>query len=373
MSERSTTRTLPGLAAIGDFLHWWGGELRATIPPSVMKLFAGEAAHIRVDLTGNRGALTLTSRHGARSLGSCDLLGGSDAQLAEYAATIREQLPERVAVDLYLPGERVLLQELSLPLATEANLDNVFRYEIDRFTPFRADQACNAYRVVGRFPERDQLRVRLAVAPAEYIEQLRVGLARLGLHAAAIYPRSNESTSDRPEASWNMLPEAQRPVAEPLLNGANRRLLGLLAGVLILAFGLPLYWQHATLAELQQNTTTLQHAAAQTGDRLQELRARQAARDALLQHRGATPDKLQIVKDLTGLLPDNTWVTRLEINNNRSVTIQGESAKASDLVAILEKYPLFRNVEFAAAVSRNPVSNLERFELKMSLVAGGTP
>lgn len=373
MAEPSTKRTSLSLAAIGDFFRWWGGELRASIPPGVMKLFAGELAHVRVDLSGSRAALTLIARHGNRSLGSCELLGGTDQQLAEYAATIREQLPERTAVDVFLPADRVLVQELSLPLATEANLANVFRFEIDRFTPFRADQAGHAYRVVGRFPERDQVRVRLAVAPAEFIEQVRAGLAKIGLRAAAIYPGQHELAHERPEASWNMLPEAQRPIAEPLLDTTNRRLLAAVAALLLLALGFPLYWQRTELADLQERTATMQRASAQTGERLQELRARQAAREALLKHRGATPDKLKIVKDLTGLLPDNTWVTRLEINTNRSVTIQGESAKASDLVAILEKYPLFRNVEFAAAVSRNPASNMERFELKMSLVEGGAP
>ncbi|MCC6202934.1 MAG: PilN domain-containing protein [Gammaproteobacteria bacterium] len=373
MANANTTRTRHGVTVVTDFLHWWGGELRRAVPAVVTKLLSGEVAEIHVEIAGDRATLGLTARAGSRSLGSCELLTGAEQQLAEYAATIREHLPERVQVAVHLPADRVLVQNLALPLATEANLDNVFRFEIDRFTPFRQDQVRSAYQVTGRYPEKDQIRVRLAVAPADYIERIRAGLARIDLTATAIYPPLDARAGERPGSGWNMLPAAQRPVAAPLLDKTNQGLLVALAALLVVALGLPLYWQHAQLAALQDRTATLQRATAQTAARLQEWRTRRDARDALLAHRAATPDRLRIVRDLTGLLPDNTWVTRLELNANGSVTIQGESNKASDLVAILERYPLFRNVTFAAAVSRNPVSNMERFELKLALTEGVQP
>lgn len=59
---------------------------------------------------------------------------------------------------------------------------------------------------------------------------------------------------------------------------------------------------------------------------------------------------LQLLKELTDVIPANTWFTDLRYKENK-VEIAGYSSSASSLIPILESSPLFAKVEFSAPVT----------------------
>jgi general secretion pathway protein L len=55
---------------------------------------------------------------------------------------------------------------------------------------------------------------------------------------------------------------------------------------------------------------------------------------------------------LTAALPDDTWLTSLTLHQ-RKLTLEGQSAAATRLIATLATTPRIRNPGFAAPVLRN--------------------
>ena len=71
---------------------------------------------------------------------------------------------------------------------------------------------------------------------------------------------------------------------------------------------------------------------------------------------------MSVLTELTAILPDTTWVQRLEIKSHRARLI-GTSKTAASLIAIIDNSARFRNAAFNAPVTRNPATGSEQFQL----------
>jgi general secretion pathway protein L len=79
------------------------------------------------------------------------------------------------------------------------------------------------------------------------------------------------------------------------------------------------------------------------------------------------PSKLEILKELTTILPDDAWLTNLTFNENK-VIINGFASSASSLIPLLDKSPLFQEVEFVSPITKGRELS-ERFKIKLELEA----
>lgn len=75
---------------------------------------------------------------------------------------------------------------------------------------------------------------------------------------------------------------------------------------------------------------------------------------------------LNILKELTVLLPNNVWLTRVRVFESQ-VSIEGYSPSATLLIPKLDGSKLFKKVEFAAPTFKDPKQNMDRFQIKMEL------
>jgi Tfp pilus assembly protein PilN len=75
--------------------------------------------------------------------------------------------------------------------------------------------------------------------------------------------------------------------------------------------------------------------------------------------------KLNLLQEVTHLLPDGTWLQELHISEE-TVEINGYSTHAADLVPPLENSPYFTQVEFTAPIIRDN-QNREVFRIRMRL------
>ena len=134
-------------------------------------------------------------------------------------------------------------------------------------------------------------------------------------------------------------------------------LLGLLLGFVVL----PAIEQRRYLAELNAEMKRLEPAAlrAQSLDRRIALdRAKIAALDDFRRRPQAD---LDVLNELTRLLPPQVWTNSIEISPD-SVVIAGEADQAAPLLKLLDSSPLFQNSEFALSVTHN--AQTEQFRIK---------
>jgi len=330
-------------AGLGGAFAGWTGELAALLPAPLRRAFGLESDPLVVELEGERLRLRPP--------------GGAPVE-TELAAPDRARVLKRAGVGerdlvLRLPGERRLVRSVELPRAAETELAQVLALELDRQTPFRAEQVYFGHAVESR-GERS-LKVRLWVVPREVAD------ARLQRLAAA------DLRPDRVEAA------AGEPLALPGLaerrggiGAANRLLVLLLVGLFAAWAVLPQWLAERRLAGLQAERAAAAPALAEVRALAEERQRLTGGAAEAVRLKAEAPSPVRILEELSRLLPDDTFLGQFNVVDGR-VEIEGATASASALVPILEGSPLFAKVTYRAPVSAEPVTKRERFQFVLEL------
>lgn len=356
-----------GVDTLKQFWRWWSSELSQLSPSGLSRYFSKNVGTLSIYLEQDVARFQLKTESGKRLLGVADLDSVDDQALKELKNNFLVDIPEGVSVEVYLPSENLLVSEQFLPLATEDNLDSVLKFEIDRLTPFHSEQVSYGYQVKARYPENDKIQLELSVLQKTYLEQLLYRLKLLGLTPDAIWPTLHNEGSLIP--TQNLLPLDQRPTVESIWDNRARQF-GVVAALLLLGvLAYPAYQLDLNISSVEKRISNIREPAMVVGRKQSLLASRLAAQDILVQRKNLSPGKLNIIREVTKLLPDNTWVSRLKIDD-QGVNLQGESRKASDLIELLEKSEQFQNVVFVSPITRNSSTNMERYEIRMELGSG---
>jgi len=75
---------------------------------------------------------------------------------------------------------------------------------------------------------------------------------------------------------------------------------------------------------------------------------------------------IKIIDELTQLVPDDTWLTRFSILKGE-IQLQGESNTASSMIPVIESSNNFTEARFRSPVTRNNISNKDKFNLTAKL------
>jgi Tfp pilus assembly protein PilN len=78
------------------------------------------------------------------------------------------------------------------------------------------------------------------------------------------------------------------------------------------------------------------------------------------------PMALNVMKELTTILPKTVWLTRTRITEE-TVEIEGYANAATEILTKLEQSNLFKKVEFTSPTIRDAKMNLDRFVIKMEI------
>jgi general secretion pathway protein L len=112
------------------------------------------------------------------------------------------------------------------------------------------------------------------------------------------------------------------------------------------------------IADLKTQVSFIEQKQKEADEITKELRFFDAAKNS-------QPRKLEILKELTGILPNDAWLTNLAFDENR-VVINGFASSASSLIPILDNSSLFQNVEFASPITKG-MNSSERFKIKLEI------
>lgn len=122
----------------------------------------------------------------------------------------------------------------------------------------------------------------------------------------------------------------------------------------------------AELRRLDAEIEALRPAVADVEKSLGDLAAVRERIGVLGEGAASRGEALSILRELTGRLPDGTWLTGLRVED-RKVELDGLSPSASEIFPLLTQDGRFRGVEFASPITRQP-DNLERFRIRAEFV-----
>ncbi|MGY3450432.1 PilN domain-containing protein [Bradyrhizobium sp. USDA 4353] len=270
-------------------------------------------------------------------------------------------------LEVTLRADRFLWRPLELPKRAVEFLDPMIRSQIDRLTPWAAQDAVFG----GTEPvdiSADRIRTNIIAAPRTSIEPL-LRLAE-SWRAAGIVLIA---------APWDSPHELAKPTATRLIEhklrgawdaGRVRRVLTaalVVAGLAAtLSFGITsilsgkLEEQHRVLSQrISERRAALRSDAAGADN---------SAFGALLRSKQERAASVLVLEALSRVLPDETYVTELRIDRSR-LLITGISRDAPALIGLLEQSEHFNQATFSAPTTRAADESGERFHIEVGLKA----
>lgn len=348
LSAPARASDVPALAQA--FLRWWGGELASMLPTWLVG-----APRPRTTLYASNDAWRISSPgNGARPFTVAP--SASDQDLAEQL--MRDGAKHELSrLDVVLPRASALIRHVELPIMSDAAARSAVELQIDRLSPFAADAARFAYRVIERDEAAGKMDVEVAIIPAARIEPLERRLQNLGLAPASI----DVEGADGERVGFNL---RTPPNAD---DRRRRRVLDLsiaLAAAIVWMFALHAWGTAADseIANWQLKIAELRPAAEQSAALRRRIDALTAPYAIANAHDPARA--LTILDELTRVLPNDTRVLDFKLDGD-DLRIQGLSAGAPELIAKLEASKLFKDVKFASPLTRRAETTLDRFEISM--------
>jgi general secretion pathway protein L len=333
------------------FLVWWGHELAPLVPRRVSQWFADQREQIWVRLEPDAVALRAPAGEERRlELGG----DGAEAARAEIARELSAH-EERPDVVLCLAEARVLCRQLQLPAAAEQNLRQVLGFEMDRQTPFRADQVYYDQRIVRRDADGKQIVVELALVPRAAVEAELARAESLGLPLDAL-----DAEHAGARLGYNLLPPERRAPRRQLWLRLD---LALGAAVLVL-LGVTMVQSLANreraLEALREHTQRVQTEARAVAVLRKTLKEAVDGANFLAERKRARPVVIDLLLDVTLLLGNDTWLQRFSLNGDQ-VQLQGQSREAASLIAVLQKSPMLEGPALQGAITPDARTGKEQF------------
>lgn len=344
-----------------EFLDWWCQQLRDLVPRHWRGRDPAQAG-LFVTLDSLPADTHATVRLSLRRKGHENELGrfvldaaGTRAALRVIAASGRTG-----PVVLVLPQTALLDREVVLPLAAERDPERVLHYEMDRITPFTADEVFWSWAVERRDRALGRLHLRLLLAPKASLQDLFATLTRIGAPPSALEGRT-PGGSNRQIRLGRPPSRSERWRRRALVAGATG-----CAGLAVVAGVQPFVHQSLVRNDIEARIAALRPRVEQAEAMRRHIAATKAGGDVLAAERARVGDALQAIAVVTDLLPDDTYLTDFVLRE-RKLTLSGESTAAAKLIVALSADAMIRNAAFAAPVTRGENSHADLFSIRAEL------
>jgi general secretion pathway protein L len=338
---------------VREFFSWWFEQLADLLPQELRRSALSTADALVVTPIGPLG-------HGVEAVAVDLRRSGKETPLGRFGlgAVGLAELPRTAGKTtvLQLQEADVLGKTVTLPLAAERELDQVLAFEMDRETPFKAEELYWNHRTIAADRQNGRLSVRLSLVPKANLDPLLAALAQIGIEPTRV------EIADGSDKGFYV----------PLVGDGGRahqtsnRLLWLAAACCAaLALGAivtPFVRQELNFASLNREIALGRTAAAEADSLRQEIDRLSGSAGFIESERDKAGRPLVVLAATTRILPDDTYLTEMELRQ-RKVTLSGRSAAAARLIGAFAADGQFRNPAFSAPVTRLEALKSELFTI----------
>lgn len=335
---------------MSEFFDWWAGQMH-DLMPARYRSTAGEADGWIVRAEDD-GRLALLARARGR-----ETVKARVAPDASGMTQLRSITSGRRALLLRLPAHVLLERDTTLPLAAEGDLARVLGYEMDRITPFRAEQLYWSFRLLRRDRARGALHVRLCMVTRLAADPLLELLRAAGLKPGALTLAGADGRVRHIDLA--VARTRRRPLLVPALAG----LCGVLA---LISVAGPIVDDLRRIEASRADIERLKPEVALVDALRRRIAAAAGGSDVFAAETARVGQVLQALAALTEILPDDTWLTTLTLHE-RVLTFTGQSARAARLIPALAADPALRNPAFVTPVTRADSNGADLFSIRAEL------
>jgi general secretion pathway protein L len=346
-----------------EFLRWWLAQLAASLPAGLRGRDTDVLTATVVALTSPPGASPVTVEVTRPGRGRLPLrqqpMTLSDAGIAELRDALGPGRPPPVR--LRLPHGVLLERDVILPIAAERAPEQVLHYELDRLTPFRADEMLWGFEITERDRTRGRLLLRLTLAPLAILSPLLDCLRRIGV--VPVLLEAEPPAGNTAQRRRRIVLGSARPSRHPK---GLRMAWAACAALAVAAAAVPFIGQSLALAAIQARIDALQPSVAEAEALRRHAAAVAASDDVMQSERQRLGDPLLALAAATEALPDDTWLTDLTLHQ-RKLTLAGQSRDAVRLIGRLSAESGLRNASFTAPVTRSQTGRGDLFSIGAEL------
>jgi len=261
--------------------------------------------------------------------------------------------------ELRLRGARVLFRPLELPQRATEFLAGVVRAQIDRLTPWSANDAAFGWSAPAH-AGADRIVVTVAATARAMVQPIVDALVAAGAEAVAVTaapPDAAPITMLEHRASGTLdVVRVRRALVAVLI------VTGLLAGVSLSVAGLA-----GMKLATEQEELTRRIAERRMAIRLgREGGPVATPLRALERRKYQNPSSVIVLEALSQILPDHTYVTELRIEGDK-LRVIGITRDAPSLIRLMEQSPNFTRATFFAPTTRAPSDPGERFHIEAQI------
>jgi general secretion pathway protein L len=261
-----------------------------------------------------------------------------------------------------LKPDQVLFRSLDFPKRAVDFLDGMIRSQIDRLTPWAANDA-----MFGWSPPADLAneRIQLQLAATSKARMQPLVQFATSLRIASISAFAEAPSDEGGSGKIKMFETSLQRTAGQALDVPRLLRLVLLGGGLatVASMMVAAYFGSGLDAEQQQ----LQRRITERRAALRLNRADGgSALDLLAKRKQTTPSSVIVLEAMSRVLPDSTYVTEFRIEGDK-VQVVGLTQDAPSLVKLMEQSPQFSQATFFAPTTRSQNDPAERFHIEARL------
>jgi general secretion pathway protein L len=362
-TQLARLRTRYARTPLPRFFAWWGRELVSLLPARWREQLAERTDAMLLEAQASDLVIWRQSGERTREIGRISLAEPVDVQKTSFAR-LRNQLDDPDLRRFYcIAPERTLRRNINLPAAAENNLRQVLAFEMDRQTPFKADQVYFDYRVnVVPGPERN-LAIELTVVPRAQLDNELVKIAGIDTSLDGVDCWQNGTGSQR--AGLNLLPLDRRIKRKNIGLRMNLALAGAAIVLLVTVMSQSLANRQSALDAMTAEVAKAQTDAKQVSQLRKTMQDTIDSANFLSRKKHESPLMVDLLNDLTVRLPDDTYLERLNVDEKNKIELQGLSEDASKLIGLLNKSELLTNPSVQGTIQPDPRTKKDRFNITL--------
>jgi general secretion pathway protein L len=260
-----------------------------------------------------------------------------------------------------LDGTLVLGSELDLPIAAERALQQVIRHQLGRLVPLDPNAVYFTHHIIQHSRDAKSMRVRVLMSKKAVVDGAVELASRLGLHVKVVVAGSGDGPGDH-VVIWR---QRERRITISARRIWLRGLEAATVGVLLLAGGLYVSRLNQQVVLLRHEVGELKRGSAKTTVLLSDLTHLKATLASVqARQSGALP--LEVIGELTRLIPNDSWIYQLAIRG-KSVEAAGYSPRPTELISSIASSRRFINPKFRSPITLAPDGAGNRFDLTFDI------
>jgi len=350
-------------SSIHAFFEWWVTELKSLVPEQYRKKLFTDTNELYILHSGEEVQLWQLVDQQLQLLTPDNSVADREwwHQLNHHVAAADQES----RVTYLVPSDLVLGREIALPTVVMSDVDSVLSFELDKYIPFKAEDVEFAYRK-GQIEEgSEKFPLTLTAVRKQTMRDILEKTESRGIRLSAVDVNSGSVEQPVP-MGMNLLPKAHRKKKDWTAIKWHAGLISL--AILLLAFVMysSLDNKLAKIESLEEQVSELRKNARRAKMIETQLNESVQAANFLGDLKTKMPSRVLMVAELTRKIPNNTYLTRIVIDEEK-MEVVGQSSNANALVPILNQSDLWYEPQIIGNVTQDPRTGKEKFTIRSEL------